>query len=246
MLSKKLFIPKNKKRIEGKKVTEHINHGEAQNFNERATCKSRDIWYHLQHRQVWTILYPMIHHDRQVVVLNKSKAQVDHNLFEIKPKKRRNTLPLCCFLLSTLGMLIKEFSGRVNLGEGALKTEGIDIKKLLVPLDFSKKEYESIKKLANRYKNASIESIFSDLNAEYADQVSLDKVRPERRELDKIIMGDILGLNDDEQLEVYKAVIDLVRSRIDKAKSLENDTIIDGINVDVLNGSIVKVIDTED
>jgi len=38
--------------------------------------------------------------------------------------------------------------------------------------------------------------------------------------LDKIIMGEIIGLTDEEQLEVYKAVIDLVSSRIQRAKSL--------------------------
>jgi hypothetical protein len=32
-------------------------------------------------------------------------------------------------------------------------------------------------------------------------------------------MRDILGLTNEEQLEVYKAVVDLVRSRIEKAKS---------------------------
>jgi len=36
-------------------------------------------------------------------------------------------------------MLLKEFGGRVNLGQGALKTEGIDIEKLLVPKKFSQK-----------------------------------------------------------------------------------------------------------
>ncbi len=40
-------------------------------------------------------------------------------------------------------------------------------------------------------------------------------------ELDEIIMGEILGLTENEQLEVYKAVIDLVKSRIDKAKSVK-------------------------
>jgi|GEM_PF-1658685 predicted nucleotidyltransferase len=34
-------------------------------------------------------------------------------------------------------------------------------------------------------------------------------------------MGDIIGLTDEEQLEVYKAVVDLVRSRIDKAQSVK-------------------------
>ena len=42
----------------------------------------------------------------------------------------------------------------------------------------------------------------------------LEKAKPDRRELDKIIMGEILGLTEWEQLEVYQTIIDLVKSRI--------------------------------
>lgn len=57
------------------------------------------------------------------------------------------------------------------------------------------------------------------IGASSSDEVSLDKVKPDRRELDKIVMGEILGLSEEEQLEVYRAVIDLVKTRIEKAKS---------------------------
>ncbi len=40
-----------------------------------------------------------------------------------------------------------------------------------------------------------------------------------RKQIDEIVMGEILGLTDEEQLEVYRAVVDLVKSRIEKAKS---------------------------
>jgi chorismate mutase len=36
-------------------------------------------------------------------------------------------------------------------------------------------------------------------------------------------MGEILGLTEDEQLEVYKAVIQLVKERIERAKSVEKE-----------------------
>jgi tRNA(Ser,Leu) C12 N-acetylase TAN1 len=51
------------------------------------------------------------------------------------------------------------------------------------------------------------------------EEVSLDKVKSDRRELDRIVMGEILGLSDGDQLEIYRAVIDLVKSRIEKANS---------------------------
>jgi len=47
-------------------------------------------------------------------------------------------------------------------------------------------------------------------------------------------MGDILGLTDEEQLEVYRAVVDLVQARLEKAKSVkaQRPRVKGGVNVD--------------
>jgi len=48
-------------------------------------------------------------------------------------------------------------------------------------------------------------------------------------------MGEILGLNDEEQLEVYRAVVDLVKSRVEKAKSFgKRRKTKEGIDIDLL------------
>jgi len=64
-----------------------------------------------------------------------------------------------------------------------------------------------------------VESIFKELGASTPVEISLDKIKPDRRELDKTTMGEMLGLTDEEQLEVYRAAVDLVKSRIEKARS---------------------------
>lgn len=216
-----LSINYEKEELDGKKVLNYIKKGEHKGFHQRPTCASRKTWYNLELREPWSILFPMIHYDRQTVVANKNELQVDHNLFEIKPKKKRDTLPLLCFLLSTVSMLFKEFGGRVNLGEGALKTEGSDIEKLIVIKDISKETRLKLRKLTQKYPNPVIDSIFKDLNAKTPAGISIENIRPARRELDKIIMGDILGLTEEEQLEVYQAVIDLIKSRIVKSQTFE-------------------------
>jgi len=49
------------------------------------------------------------------------------------------------------------------------------------------------------------------------------------------VMGEILGLTDEEQLEVYRAVVDLVKSRIEKAKSFgKRRKTKEGIDIDLL------------
>ncbi len=51
------------------------------------------------------------------------------------------------------------------------------------------------------------------------DQVLLDKVVLERRALDEVVF-DVLGLTAGEREAVYKAVVELVRKRLEKAKSV--------------------------
>ena len=60
--------------------------------------------------------------------------------------------------------------------------------------------------------------VFQELGANSPTEVSFEKVRPDRLELDKIVLRDILGLSEKEHLEVYQAVIDLVKSRDDAPK----------------------------
>jgi len=61
------------------------------------------------------------------------------------------------------------------------------------------------------------------INKDYSNinpkNVSLDEILPDRRELDKIVF-EVLGLTEQEQLEVYKAVVELVKNRLVKAGSV--------------------------
>jgi hypothetical protein len=88
-------------------------------------------------------------------------------------------------------------------------------------------------RLFKKFLQRPMENIFKELGATSPDEASLNKVKPDRRKLDKIIMGDILDLTEEEQLEVYRAVVDLVKSRIDKAKSVKKKgKIKEGVDVE--------------
>ncbi len=240
-----LSIPKDKASLKGKNILKHIRNGERGGLDKRPTCNNRTRWYDLGIRSPAKILWPMIHAYRHIVLLNLDGVFVDHNLFEITPKEesKQNTNLLCAFLYSSLMMLIKEFSGReYGGGSNPVKTEGIDIMKFLV-LDYRKKEvhkqFDKISLALSKLLDRQIPTVFEELGTNFTDDVSLDKVKPDRRELDKIIMGDILGLTEDEQLEVYRAVVDLVRSRIEKAKSLgKKGKTKEGVDVELLTRTI--------
>ncbi len=220
-----LMIHKDINDLRGTKVLRYIQEGERKEFNKRPTCASRERWYDLGERIPLGFLHPMVHNDRQLIAINNNYCYVDHNLFEIQPRRKEWLVPLATFFISSPSMLIKELGGRVNLGEGALKTEGIDIERFLSinPPKIKKTIVNKLQSWITKYPDFTHDSCFSELGASSPEEVSLDKVKPDRRELDKIVMGEILGLTDEEQLEVYRAVVDLVKSRIEKAGSFGNN-----------------------
>ena len=79
-----------------------------------------------------------------------------------------------------------------------------------------------------RMASREIKNIFEELglpkpNRDYSnihpEDVSLDKVLPDRRALDEVVF-EALGLTEEEQLEVYRAVVELVKNRLVKARSV--------------------------
>lgn len=239
-----LIIHKDRKELKGTNVLAYIKRGESNGYeyHKRPTCVSRKRWWDLGKITPYGFLHPMIHYDRQVVFLNKYNVYVDHNLFEIKPRVQGDLHVLFCFFASTIAILMKELGGRVSLGQGALKTEGIDLEKLLTisPASVSAQTKKRLKKWIKDNSEFEHRSIFDDLSANNAASVKLQIISSTRRELDKIIMGNILGLTEEEQLEVYKAVIDLVKTRLEKAKSVKkNNKTKSGIDISLLVKTIV-------
>jgi adenine-specific DNA-methyltransferase len=171
--------------------------------------------------------------DRFVVHFNRDKIIFEHKFIGINFKPESNNKCNILMLNSTLFILFTEMFGKSNLGEGALYLVPFDIKKMIVinPKFLEIPISESIEKFLTR----PILSIFEELGFqkcnkkkcnhpehpyEYVnpEEVSFDRIMPDRRELDKIIF-ETLNLTEEEQLEVYKAVIELVKNRILKAKS---------------------------
>ncbi|MBN1763006.1 MAG: hypothetical protein JW878_08045 [Methanomicrobia archaeon] len=118
-----------------------------------------------------------------------------------------------------------EIGGRLPGGGGGPLDLDVKMVESLLTLDPSKIAKPQLQKLSEAFDSLlqrEISSVFEELGAETSEEVSLDKVKPDRRELDEAVFA-ILGLTEAEQLEVYKAVVDLVRSRIEKAKSVSGN-----------------------
>jgi len=165
----------------------------------------------------------------------------DQQLSGIKVNSSFLAKVICAYLNSTLGNLFLEVIGRSQLGQGSLQLASIDLKSLpvLSPLTLDESKREKISRAFDELCKREILTVFEEIGAEAPEDVSLNKVRSDRRELDKIIMGEVLNLTEEEQLEVYRAVVDLVKSRIERARSAQKKRV-EELDVDKLVDSVLK------
>jgi hypothetical protein len=122
-------------------------------------------------------------------------------------------------LNSTMVWFGKELHGRKVLGEGGLSSLGVDLVNIQVvnPEVVSRKILNSF----NRLRSRNIENIFTELGFDPNHPIREQEPNPlpDRKELDDIVF-DALGLTEQERKEVYWAVAELVKARLDKAKSV--------------------------
>jgi hypothetical protein len=226
-----LMIHKDKKELEGTNVLKYIEYGESHKFGkgdkasipaQRPTCASRERWYDLGAGIRSDISFPERFRKRHLVLSNEENVYLNKNLYGITSIEKEYSKPLCAILNSSFMIVTTEVGGRLPGGGGGPLDLDVKMVESLSILNPSKIAKSQLQKLSEAFGNLSqrrIGSVFEELGAETPEDVSLDKVKPDRRELDRVVFK-ILGLTEEEQLEVYKAVVDLVKSRIEKAKSV--------------------------
>jgi len=244
-----LMIHKDKKRLKGTNVLKYIEKGERKRFNQRPTCASRKRWYDLGKWEPLEVLFTMYFQQSYKYHLNPLRCFVDHTLYECETGNSENNKIVTLFFNSSIAFLFPDILGRGYGGGGAptgFMVYEVERLPVLNPTKFKEGYKDRLIKLFHIFIDRDFGTVFEEIGATSPEDVSLDKVKPDRRELDKIIMGEILELTDEEQLEVYRAVVDLVKSRIEKAKSFgKKKKTKEGIDVDALKNAIVKRLNEE-
>ncbi len=136
----------------------------------------------------------------------------DARLYEIKSEKYQ-PIELCLSLNSTISVLFMELYGRVNLGEGALDFKVYEAKKILfVPISLESGDHLLYEP----------NSIFDEFNMDMSKPIREQNPEPNefRDEIDSMIFNE-LGLSQDERTELYYAVLELVKQRLDKSVSFK-------------------------
>ena len=143
---------------------------------------------------------------------------IDARLYEIKLKNsnlEKNEKKLSISLNNTFSFMQQELIGRANLGEGALDFKVYETKLISV----AKMDIFNFLEIIN-YKQ--IFSIFTELGFDPNKPIREQEPNPlpDRKELDDIIF-DAIGLTEEDRKEIYWATAELVKKRLDKAKSVK-------------------------
>lgn len=197
------------KKLGHRRALAYIEWGEKQRdesnilWTEVPSVQGRKDWYRLDDKMPGPILLQMINNNRFNSFYNKTRVFVDHNLFEFLLQDEKLESGYLAFMNSTLFALIKEVNSRINLGDGATKTEGVDWNNLILA-----PRKEAIEKL-----------IFSD--NKFFDRPSLpideEVKKKDRIALDKIVL-ESLQLEDSFLDRIYKGITELVDDRLNLPK----------------------------
>jgi len=199
-----------KKDLKGTNALEYIKWGESQSFHIRPSTRSRPRWWGLSSSHTGKIAWSMIQANRHSVHYNPYAVELDHNFFEILANPEHEDF-IGSYAFSVFGILFKEMFGRqYGGGSGPIKTDGIDIQQLLF-INPNRISTDSLKAASQALRQISTISLYNvtDLKEKKPTQV-----------LDNIIF-DILGLTQDERDTVYEAVVELVRNRLEKDRSIK-------------------------
>ena len=185
--------------LAGTAALEYIKWGEKQRYHQRPSCKGRPCWWDLGEREMPSLSFNYLISSTARTLYAPDGCYTSDNFQEIHTDSDL-ILPLCASLNSSIFQLMVNMAGRSNFGGGLLKIQTYEISELLC-LDPNTFAFEN-------------EAIFTSTTWEML------KPSDDRRSLDTIIF-DALGLTQGERDGVYEAVVNLVESRLRKARSLK-------------------------
>jgi len=218
------FISAKGDQIEGKRINEYIEWGINQGYSVRPTCKSRRDWIDLVlEKSPAPLIFPSKISERMPIALNPDNIFEDKKQYGIIPHSKENLELLFLILNSSFFRLFVEIESRQLTGAQAIAdidvivVENIKIPNITEIDETIKKELEEIVNDLRNFDANSIRDDFGALNSEDFDITKMNKIR---KKLDDIVLGKILGLNINEQIEVYKTIISIIKNRIEKADSV--------------------------
>jgi len=164
----------------------------------------------------------MFENERKYCFFNDVDAFLDAALYWVYLKNNLDEIKLNFILNSSLIGFFKELLCRPPEGLGAIQMKVYHYNEMPI-FAINKLSFENlnINEIFNKFAKREILSVFTELGFDKTRPIREQEPNPlpDRKELDDIVF-DALGLTDEERKEVYWAVAELVKARLDKAKSV--------------------------
>ena len=169
------------------------------------------------------ILWPAMRGEKHFCLLNPHKFTFTGNFFGIEPHNNSIENRLLMILNSTPTFLMFEVLSRRGFGGGSAIMVKSDLSNHMTICDPSLLNEHVFDKIFKTFIRREIRTIFEEcgIGSNKAIREQEPNPLPDRAELDNIIF-DELGLTQDERNEVYWSVCEMVKQRIDKARSLRD------------------------
>lgn len=198
----------------------YILWGEKVGFNKRSVTKNQRPWYKptRQMQRSGKILFPRSFNESHIIFYNP-KEFIALRFYRLYPKKEINITPILAILNSSYFGMLMELSAPGNLGLGVLDVTMASFLRLRIP--YKDSLADELENAFQAIKDRKIVSIYEELGINPLKSIREQKSSPlpDRKRLDDIVF-DILSLTADERHEVYWSLCELVRNRLEKAKSL--------------------------
>jgi len=204
---------KNLRKYKG--VYSYIKWGEKQTtkngtlWSDVPSVKGRKYWYDLGVREIADGFWPEMYYDSYRVILNNAKVYETDKFYGITSKNKKYANLLIAILNSSIMQIQRELIGFHSLGEGVLKAAVYEVEDLLLP---------KLKELSEERKKVILKA-FDKLLARPVKPIFEEVKMKDRQALDIAVL-EALGLDPKKYLKpLYEGLTDMVRERIDLAKS---------------------------
>lgn len=199
-----LVVDDPKAQLKNTQVYKYIRWGEREAFDDRPTCRGRDLWYSLDARGRSDVLWSKSHRYRHIAPFNDRRYACNCNLYDMWAGPDTDPVVLCAILNSTIVALSKHQFGRMMGGDPMLKTEVVDVKMMLVP--DPRLASESVKtRLAAALDSMRQREIGHLVAVDgEGEEPSGDLAMSDRQELDDAVL-ELLGITDPDERASLRA-----------------------------------------
>lgn len=167
------------------------------------------------------ILWLAMRGGRHICYRNIKQYGFTGNFFGVELIKNK-VISTLMLLNSTITFLFFEILARKGFGGGSAIMVKSDLENHMLTLKPNAFEEKRMNKIYNKISRREIKSIFEECGIDPSKPIREQEPKPlpDRAELDKIIF-DELGLTKEERKEVYWSVCELVKDRLEKARSFK-------------------------